>query len=50
MCVCVPEQDAEKLAQVHVVGGLLKAQAAAVVQVHGELCRETLDMHTHFTG
>ena len=36
------EQDAEQLAQVHVVGRLLEAQAAAVVQVHGKLCRVTL--------
>jgi len=39
------EQDAEQLAQVHVVGRLVKAQAAAVVQVHGELGREALRAH-----
>lgn len=38
----LPEEDAEQLAQVHVVWSLLKAQAAAVVQVHGKLSWETL--------
>ena len=31
------EKDAEQLPQVHVVGRLLEPQAAAVIQVHGEL-------------
>ncbi len=37
------EQDAEQLAKVHVVGRLFEPQAAAVVQVHGELGGETLE-------
>lgn len=36
------EQDAEQLAQIHVVGRLVEPQAPAVVEVHGELRRETL--------
>ena len=36
------EQDPEELPQVHVVGVLVKAQAAGVVEVHGKLCWETL--------
>jgi len=36
------KEDAEELAEVHVIRRLLEAQAAAVVKVHGELCRETL--------
>jgi hypothetical protein len=31
------EEDSEELPQVHVVGGLLESESAAVVQVHGEL-------------
>lgn len=48
MVVCSPEKDAEQLTQVHVVWSLLKAQATAVVQIHGKLCWETLvweEMH-----
>lgn len=40
--VCLPEEDAEQLTQVHVVWSLLKAQPTAVVQIHGKLCWETL--------
>ena len=39
------EQDAEELTQVHVVRGLVEAQATAVVQIHGELRRESLAQH-----
>ena len=39
------EEDAEELTQVHVVGRLLEAQTAAVVQVHGELSGEALRTH-----
>lgn len=43
---CSPEKNAEELAQVHVVWSLFKAQATAVVQIHGKLCWETLEnMH-----
>ena len=41
--VKVAEEDAEELAQVHVVGRLFEAQPAAVVQVHGELGRKALE-------
>ena len=37
--------EPEKLAQVHVVRRLLKAQAAAVVEVHCKLCWESLAQH-----
>ncbi len=47
VCVCLPEEDAEQLAQVHVIWSLLEAQAAAVVQIHGKLCRETLGTCIH---
>ena len=33
----------EELAEIHVVWGLLKSKATAVVEVHGKLCRETLE-------
>ena len=47
LCWCgIPEQDAEQLAKVHVVRGLFKAQTAAVVQIHGELCWETLNTNS----
>lgn len=42
----LPEQNAEQLTQVHVVWSLLKAQATAVVQVHGKLCWEALQTFT----
>lgn len=42
MYLHLPEEDAKQLAQVHVVWSLLKAQATAVVQIHGKLCWETL--------
>lgn len=45
--VGLPEEDAEQLAQVHVVWSLLKAQATAVVQIHGKLCWETLRTCIH---
>ena len=38
-----PEENAEQLTQVHVVRRLLEPQPTAVVQVHGELCWETLE-------
>ena len=37
--------EPEKLAQVHVVRRLLKAQAAAVVEIHCKLCWESLAQH-----
>ena len=37
--------EPEKLAQVHVVRRLLKAQAAAVVEIHRKLCWESLAQH-----
>ena len=46
-----PTQYPEELAQVHVVGRLLESQAAAIVQVHGELGGESfterLDRRRH---
>lgn len=42
----LPEQNAEQLTQVHVVWSLFKAQATAVVQVHGKLCWEALHTFT----
>ena len=40
-----PEEDPVELAEVHVVRRLLEPQAAAVVEVHGELCGEALAQH-----
>ena len=40
------EQNAEKLAQIHVVGRLVESQTAAVVQIHGEFGWETLQTFT----
>ena len=37
--------EPEKLAQVHVVWRLLKAQAAAVVEIHRKFCWESLAQH-----
>lgn len=46
ICGCLPEENAEELAQVHVIWSLFKAQATAVIQIHGKLCWETLEnMH-----
>ena len=42
-----PEEDSEELAQIHVVWCLFEAQPAAVVEVHGKLCWETLAQHLH---
>ena len=42
------EEDAEELAEVHVVGSLLEAQASAVVEVHCKLRRITLCTHTMY--
>ena len=39
------EEDPEELPQVHVVGSLLEPEAAAVVEIHGELGREALAEH-----
>ena len=36
------KQNTKQLAQVHVVGSLLKTQASAVVEIHCKLCRKTL--------
>ena len=36
------EEDAEQLPEIHVVRGLLKPQASAVVKIHGELGGKTL--------
>ena len=36
------EEDAEQLPEIHVVRGLLKPQAPAVVKIHGELGGKTL--------
>ena len=44
-----PEEDSEELAQVHVVWCLFEAQPAAVVEVHGKLCWETLAQHLQTT-
>ena len=41
------EEDAEQLTQVHVVGRLVEAQPATIVQVHGELGGESLAEHFH---
>ena len=41
------EEDPEQLPQVHVVGSLFEPQPAAVVQVHGELGRESFAEHLH---
>lgn len=38
-----PEENAEKLTQVHVVRCLFKPQPTTVVQVHGKLCWEPLE-------
>ena len=40
-----PEEDPVELAEVHVVRRLLEPQAAAIVEVHGELCGEALAQH-----
>jgi len=37
-----PEQNTKELAEIHVVGRLLKPQATAVVEVHGKLGRVAL--------
>ena len=37
------EENAKQLSQVHVVGGLLKSQSPAVIQVHRKLGRKSLD-------
>ena len=42
-----PEEDPVELAEVHVVRRLLEPQAAAVVEVHGELCGEALAQHLY---
>ena len=42
-----PEEDPVELAEVHVVWRLLEPQAAAVVEVHGELCGEALAQHLY---
>lgn len=39
------EEDAEQLPEIHVVRGLLKPQASAVVKIHGELSGKTLAEH-----
>ncbi|CAN7937863.1 unnamed protein product, partial [Ixodes hexagonus] len=39
------EEDAEDLPQILVVWRLLEAEASAVVEVHGELCREAFAQH-----
>ena len=41
------EEDAEKLPQVHVVWGLLKAQASAVVQIHCKFSGVALGKDRH---
>ena len=42
-----PEEDPVELAEVHVVRRLFEPQAAAVVEVHGELCGEALAQHLY---
>ena len=42
-----PEEDPVELAEVHVVWRLFEPQAAAVVEVHGELCGEALAQHLY---
>merc|ERR1719193_1047113 len=44
------EQDPEELSEIHVVWGLLKPQPAAVVEVHGKLCRESLAQNFNGCG
>ena len=45
-----PEEDPVELAEVHVVRRLLEPQAAAVVEVHGELCGEALAQHLYINS
>ena len=45
-----PEEDSEELAQIHVVWRLFEAQPAAVVEIHGKLCWETLAQHLHIAS
>ena len=41
------EEDPEELPQVHVVGSFLEPEAPAVVEIHGELSRETFAENFH---
>ena len=44
------EKDAEQLSQIHIVGRLLETQAAAVVEIHGELARTAFAEHLQGRG
>jgi len=44
------EQDPEELSEIHVVWGLLKPEATAVVEVHGKLSRKALAQNFYRRG